>query len=216
MKIPTRWLAACLSLLFFLVPSLAEAGSLIGPSPVSFESQYRLAQEAKRSEAAIKRLMSAAISIESGQGKAAWLDIAKRFDTRAAMLGFNSSFKNKVEYSLGVDAAKLKLVAKVIREVMASSPPKEDASKKKKNWIQVVYLSKSKQRAYTKAVRARFSKMGSDAAASRTHPGSFGSSLKTVGNTVVWNFHSKDFRWLTNMVTESRKLAEAHGGKVQF
>ncbi len=214
MKILTRWFAACLSLLFLLAPSIAEAGSLTGPTAISFESQYRLAQEAKRSATAIKKLMPAAMSIESGQGKAAWLDIAKSFEKRAAMIGFNASFRNKVEYSLGVDAAKLKLVAKVIREVMASTPPVEDASKKKRNWIQVVYLPKSKQRAYTKAVRERFSKMGSEVAANRTHPG-FGSSLKTVGDTVVWNFHSKDFRWLTNMASEARKVAEAHGGKLQ-
>ncbi len=210
----SQWLAGCLGfLVFFIASSSSAAGSLTGPTPVGYESQYRLAQAAKKSAEAVKKLLPTAMRMAPGIGKAEWLDIAGRFEKRAAMLGHNASFAKKIEYSLGANAAQLKLVAKIIRESVNAKPPKANPSKRKYRWIHVAYVAKAKKNQYIKDVRKRFDEMGRKATADGTHPGNQGNSVRTDGGTVIWTFHSNKAPWLTKMEVEARKVAKAHGGR---
>jgi hypothetical protein len=188
----------------------ALAGSPTGPSPVSFDSQYRLAQQARSGEQAVKDTLPTAFSVDAGATAEDWLSIADTFDTRAAMIERVPSMAKKAEYSLGVDIAELKLAGRVIREVVAATPPASDA-KRKAHWIEVAYLAPEKQSAFIDAVRARLSDLMNEAVKNGTHPGSAGTSLFTDGDTVVWDLHSPDAGYTAQMVAVERAVAAEHG-----
>lgn len=213
-RLLARTTGLLLAILFCLVAAPAKAdGSLTGFTPVRWESQYRLAQEAKKSEEKVKRLLSIAMSMDPGADKAEWLDIASRFDKRAAMLELNASFEKKLEYSLGANAAQLKLVAKVIRQVVTATPPKADPKQKEYHFVEVAYLAKAKQTAYIKAVRAKLDELSRDAVRTKTHPGSSGTAIKTDGDTVIWDLSSKSADYVTKMVGVARDVGKQHGVK---
>ncbi len=193
--------------LLVLSATSAQAG-LTGPTPVSWGTQERLAVQAPKGEAAVKGWMRSAFSM-ANTDKAGWLKVAGGFETRAQMVERVPSLKSRADISFGITPAQLRLVRKVITDYVNANNPTIDPKKVKSRWIEVGHLAKSKQNDYIRDVRAAISKQAS----SGKHPGSYGTSSHTPGDTVIWDMYSNDRQFVLKMVSIAREVGKKYGVK---